>query len=181
MEAPASAAYRKASRQTPASVDLALLNFPKKDHLFSLDPEYVLTFPTEHGNIPNHNNYKYDRKHMRERRSSRRKNADFKVALTEPSCRILTNIKNISSSGIYCQIDNHISVMKKVALDMELSANSNAPKTISCEGVVVRCDRIPDTSPARYDTAIYFTDIPNNVRSDIEDYIKSSNGLDPVR
>ena len=111
---------------------------------------------------------------MPERRTSVRKSGSFKISLQDQSSQIISNVKNISTSGVYCQVDHPLQYMKKVIVELKLPVNKKSPKKLSCDGVIVRCDRVEDTNEECYDAAIYFTDLSNENRLIIDKYLESS-------
>ncbi|MCH7504096.1 PilZ domain-containing protein [PVC group bacterium] len=114
---------------------------------------------------------------MAERRKKKRKSGDFKINLSGQSSKIITDVKNISTSGIYCQVDQPITYMKKVMVELELPVSRKKTSKISCEGVVVRCDRVRESSLECYDTGVFFTNISEKDLAVIDDYVHLQNEL----
>ena len=109
---------------------------------------------------------------MSERRRGQRRKGDFKIGISKASVPIITDVKNISSSGVYCQVKYQIPYMEKVQVDLELKFKHKKKEKISCEGVIVRCDKVLGVDIECYDAAIFFSEISDHNRVLIEEYVK---------
>lgn len=82
---------------------------------------------------------------------------------------------NISSSGLYCQIDKYLKPMIKVSivllLPLKLKNNTRVTKKVSCEGVIVRIDKIQEEN--KFNIAIFFSDLPKTSAENISRYIET--------
>lgn len=77
---------------------------------------------------------------------------------------------NLSSGGIYCRIPAFLPPLTKVTLSFELPGIPDGPgKSITCSGVVVRCERYEDEEG--YQAACCFTDLTEEDKEFIEDFV----------
>jgi len=91
---------------------------------------------------------------------------------------IKTETKNISCTGAYCYIKRAVPVMSKVKIAMSIPSIKDAkiaPKSIICEGIVLRYDPSAknDTQTTGYNAAIMFTKISKKDKNTIADYVKN--------
>lgn len=120
-----------------------------------------------------------DNKPVAERRSHPRiaKPLSLKLGLGTADC--VTQTKNISVSGALCEVDRSIDLFTKlkitllVPLKYNIHANNKVSK-ISCEGVVVRKEAIPNTN--KFDIAIFFNRISKVAADKIHQYVNSHIG-----
>ncbi len=75
---------------------------------------------------------------------------------------------NISEGGLLCATDESVDTLSRLYVMMTL-IEGDAPKTLSCEGVVVRCEK----KGAHYETAMEFSDMNEGSRAIIKHYVKS--------
>ena len=87
---------------------------------------------------------------------------------------IVTETGNISRSGAYCRVGKYIEPMTKFKINFLLPVKKSgkvSSKKISCEGAVVRVEKIPGTS--EYNLAIFFNDITQRDAEAVADYVSS--------
>ena len=89
---------------------------------------------------------------------------------------VTTETKNVSRSGILCEVDRPIPLMEKVQISLELPGRFGASRRITCDGVVVRQERLPSNNgrPARYELAIFFTRMSPQHRRYLEEYVSDA-------
>lgn len=75
---------------------------------------------------------------------------------------------NISEGGILCLTDDSVDTLSRIFVMMTL-VEGDAPKTLSCEGVVVRCEK----KGKQYETAMEFSELTDESRAVIKHYVKS--------
>jgi hypothetical protein len=95
-----------------------------------------------------------------ERRRHPRLEHNVPVKISSDDVDIVTETVNLSCSGAFCRINRHIDPMTKLKVHLLLPVRRNnkvATKKISCLGVVVRSQSVPDQD--YFDTAIFFSDI----------------------
>ncbi len=85
-------------------------------------------------------------------------------------------VRDISGSGVMCTTDRALPLMTQVALVLVLPGD-HGRREIVCSGAVVRSG--PSTRPAAarsssFDTAIFFTELLDSDRVEIEEYVSSS-------
>ena len=77
---------------------------------------------------------------------------------------------NLSSGGVYCNIPAFLPPLTRVTLTFTLPGQIDDPtKTITCSGVVVRCEPFDDDEG--YQAACCFTDLSHDDREFIEDFV----------
>ena len=85
---------------------------------------------------------------------------------------IVTETKNISCTGAYCQVDRYVAPFTKVKATMLVSSSDASHKNISCKGVVVRVEKNDNTLEPQYNIAIYFNEISKANMSKISRFVK---------
>lgn len=96
----------------------------------------------------------------KERRRHPRLAGTVPVKIYSDEFDIVTETKNLSRSGVYCQVNKYIEPMTKLKIHLLLSSKKGAKtvtKKISCEGVIVRAESAPNTE--NFNIAIYFNEI----------------------
>ena len=113
---------------------------------------------------------------MQERRSHPRLSQKIPLAVKAQAFDLATESLNISSSGVYCQINQYIEPMTKINMAILLPGKSKnskiSTKKINCRGIVVRTEK-SQNSKDKFNIAIFFNEI---LKSDVEyiaDYIKN--------
>ncbi len=87
---------------------------------------------------------------------------------------VVTETKNLSSSGAYCRVNKYLEPMTKLKIHLLLPLKKYhkvVTKKISCEGVVVRSESVP--ADQYFNVAIYFSDIAQKDVNCLNDYINS--------
>jgi PilZ domain len=83
---------------------------------------------------------------------------------------------NISSSGIYCQVDKYIKPLTKVNVDLLLPIRQKdqkiATREVRCEGVVVRVEG-SQAYEGKFNIAVFFNNISDAARRHISHYIEN--------
>lgn len=111
-----------------------------------------------------------------ERRKYPRLDRNLPLKISCDNFDIVTETKNLSSIGAYCEIDKYLQPLTKLKIILLLPLKSKkavVTKKISCQGVVVRTEAIPLKND-RYNIAIYFNDIQKKSMNIISDYVNSS-------
>ncbi|MBP6342374.1 MAG: PilZ domain-containing protein [Candidatus Omnitrophica bacterium] len=108
-----------------------------------------------------------------ERRRSPRLEHTVPLKLSSGDIEIVTETSNLSSSGVYCRVNAYIEPMTKLKIHLLLPIKKNSrtsTKRISCQGVVVRAESVPDHN--YFNAAIFFNDIqPKDIQT-ISDFIE---------
>jgi len=113
---------------------------------------------------------------MDERRKSPRIDKILPIKLSDTELDILTETKNISTTGAYCSVDKPLELMTKLRVVILIPFIKNKAKVIkkiNCCGVVVRRELVDDTSKYPYRIAIYFTDLKEQSKKNFLSCIKS--------
>lgn len=111
-----------------------------------------------------------------ERRIDKRFDVQLPIKIDGADFQITTDTKNISSSGIYCQVDRFLPVMTKLGLKLLIPLienNRKVEKNINCEAVVVRIE--PESTieqVSSYQLGVFFTNIKNQDREVISRYLQ---------
>ena len=95
-----------------------------------------------------------------ERRQHPRVANNVPVKISCPLADFVTQTQNISCSGAYCRVSKYIEPMTKLGVTLLLPIKKNgkvATKKVSCNGIVVRTENIPNEK--EFYTAIFFNDI----------------------
>ena len=115
-----------------------------------------------------------------ERRKHPRIANNIPLKICQEDGDIVTETWNISRSGAYCRVSRYIEPMTKLKIHLLLPAKKNnkqSTKKISCEGVVVRTETVPDKD--YFNVAIFFSDIPKRDSEVIADYVSTYLKLEP--
>ena len=95
---------------------------------------------------------------------------------------LATETLNLSSSGVYCQIDKYIEPMTKVSmlliLPLKLKNNTAVTKKVTCKGVVVRTEK--NSAGDKFNVAIFFSDVPEAEAENINRYIETHLQSNPI-
>ncbi len=114
-----------------------------------------------------------------ERRKYPRTETVLPLKISKRGLDVVTETRNISCSGVYCQVNQPIPLMSKINLTLLLpimyGEKCNTEK-IKCNGVVVRSEPmiIKDADCAYQNIAIFFTDLSKKDRSKIAQYVIQS-------
>ena len=109
-----------------------------------------------------------------ERRKYPRLDNNIPLKIRSDEFDIVTETKNLSSSGVYCRINKYLEPMTKLKIHLLLPLKRNnkvVTKKISCLGVIVRTESVP--SEQYFNVAIYFSDIAQKDVNCLNDYINS--------
>ena len=107
-----------------------------------------------------------------ERRRAPRVPERVPLAITDATAVVEAETKNLSASGVYCALERFIAPMTKLQLEFELPQGVR-PTRIQCSGVVVRVEPIiTRVDRARYNTAIFFTDLVERDRMAISQFVR---------
>lgn len=83
---------------------------------------------------------------------------------------VITETKNISASGAYCNVDFEIPELTKLDITILVPRSEKIPpKKINCQGVVVRIEKAENKT---YNIAIYFHNISKSDKKIIKQYIE---------
>ena len=109
-----------------------------------------------------------------DRRKSKRVAARIAMRVRQAADAARRSLKahsiNLSSGGIYCRIPAFLPPLTRVTLSFELPGLPDGPaKSITCSGVVVRCERHDDQKG--FQAACCFTDLTNEDKEFIEDFV----------
>jgi hypothetical protein len=112
----------------------------------------------------------------KERRAEPRLSQGLHLKIAQDSFELVTQTENISASGIYCRVGKPLPLMSKVEIALVIPVPKEdkvVTKKIKCRGVVVRSEPIilPDVDTPQQNIAIFFTDITQDERQDIEQYV----------
>ena len=109
-----------------------------------------------------------------ERRRHPRLEHNIPVKLSSADVEIVTETKNLSSSGVHCRVNKFIEPMTKLKIHLLLPLkkhNKITTKKISCQGVVVRSEAAAGDHD--FNVAIYFTDLQQKDINCLNEYISS--------
>jgi hypothetical protein len=109
---------------------------------------------------------------LQDRRRHPRAKGSIPVKICGEEFDAVTETKNLSRSGTFCRISRPIDPMTKLKIQLLLSYKKNGKmitKKVSCEGVVVRIEKIPEQD--WYNAAVYFNEISDKDANVIADYV----------
>lgn len=112
---------------------------------------------------------------QQDRRRYQRASKNIAIKLEDQDVDFVTETKNISCIGAYCNIDTYLPILTKLKITLLLpkSQNSKIPKHITCQGTIVRIEHSNDPlENSKYDIAIYFNEISKRDMKIIDDYVK---------
>ncbi|MCP4650935.1 MAG: PilZ domain-containing protein [PVC group bacterium] len=113
-----------------------------------------------------------------ERRAYERFDVGLEFKLKGIDFHLTAETKNLSGSGLYCQVDRFIPMMTKLALTMFVPGINNgekAEKEINCVAVVIRI--MPETeqeSLDRYNIGLFFIEIADKDRDWLLTYMRQA-------
>ena len=111
-----------------------------------------------------------------DRRRYPRLEKNIAIKLKEKDVDFVTETKNISCIGAYCQVDTYLPILTKLKITLLLprSKSSKSSRHITCEGTVVRVERAPEPcEPNKYNIAVYFSSISKGDMKLIDGYVKN--------
>ena len=110
-----------------------------------------------------------------ERRKYPRLDNNIPLKISSDECDVVTETRNISCVGAYCQVDKYLEPMTKLKIHLLIPCkkrNTMSARKISCQGVVVRIESLPANH--NFNAAIYFNDIKEKDRRCLADYIDAT-------
>ena len=113
--------------------------------------------------------------HSKERRRCPRLEKNLPLKISCDDFDIVTETKNLSCLGAYCQINKFLEPLTKLKIVLLLPFKDKKnvlTKKVSCQGVVVRTEAIPSKNNL-YNIAIYFNDIQKKEINKISEYVNS--------
>jgi hypothetical protein len=112
-----------------------------------------------------------------ERRRFARAPRNLAIKLEDKEADFVTETKNISCIGAYCQIDSYLPLLTKLKITLIIpkSKSLKTAKHITCEGSIVRVERSSDPlEHNKYNVAIYFNQISKGDMKLIDQYVKNN-------
>ncbi len=107
------------------------------------------------------------RRHLRVRKN-------LPITIKHNGFDVVTETKNISCAGAYCQVDRYIPPFTKVKTTISLpAATNNQSQYINCQGVVVRVEKENNDLEMLYNIAIYFNEISKANMQKINSFVKN--------
>lgn len=110
-----------------------------------------------------------------DRRRFQRVSKNVAIKLKDREVDFVTETKNISCIGAYCNVDSYIPILTKLNITLLLpkGPKSKRPKHITCQGTVVRIEHSNDPlENNKYNIAIYFNEISKSDMKIIDEYVK---------
>jgi len=93
------------------------------------------------------------------------------IKLRSEDFDMITQTKNISAIGAYCQIDRYIAPMARLNVVLLLPVSERKVIKIQCEGIIARTTEIEQRDKPMYNIAIFFNNIPNKDITKINRYV----------
>lgn len=113
---------------------------------------------------------------QQDRRRFKRARKNLAIKIKDRDADFVTETKDISCVGAYCQIDGYLPVLTKLKITLLLpkTRGMKDPKHISCEGTVVRVEKSSDPLETnKYNIGIYFNQISRSDMKIIDRYVKN--------
>jgi len=110
----------------------------------------------------------------KERRLNSRVESNIPLKISCEDFDLVTESKNLSSSGAYCTVGQYLEPMTKLKIQLLFpikKKNKLTAKKISCHGVVVRTQAQEEQK--NFNVAIYFNDIQEKDRKIISDHVEN--------
>ena len=99
-------------------------------------------------------------KQITEKRRHPRIKKNIPIKIKNDDFDIVTETKNISCNGAYCQIDRYLAPLTKIKTRILVpSKTKEKHHCINCKGIVVRVERSENDLEDLYNVAIYFENI----------------------
>ena len=115
-----------------------------------------------------------DKQRFNEKRRQPRVDNNIPLKIAAPGADLVTETRNVSSSGVYCRVNIFLEPMTRLQVTLLVpvkKAEKVFARKIVCGGVVVRTENIPDGHG--FNTAIFFNDIhPKDIRL-LADFVES--------
>lgn len=105
-----------------------------------------------------------------ERRKHPRSRGGFKQAADVDADRLINHIDNISASGVLCRTHRPVAAMTKMEVVLQLPPPD--PRTITAEGIVVRCDALDSGKGDEFQVAILYTRLNEDDQHAIRRYVE---------
>lgn len=119
-----------------------------------------------------------DKNRSFERRINQRYDVKLPLSIGTEGFKFESTTKNISCSGVYCQIDFFLPLMTKLEMTMNLPVIENdkkVEKTFTTNAVVVRIDPEYDQPGCKeYHIALFFMGLKDEYRNVISLYIQQT-------
>lgn len=109
---------------------------------------------------------------IHERRKYPRIEKNIPVKISGEEFDIVTETRNLSCAGTYCQVNRYLEPMSKLRIHLLLpfrKANKVITKKVTCQGVVVRVEHQPGVE--NFNVAIYFNEIRARDAKTIAEYV----------
>ncbi len=125
----------------------------------------------------------HNSEHNNDRRKHPRLTKNLPLKLSLDGFDLVTETKNLSCSGAYCEINKYLEPLTKLQIILLLPFKKKdkiITKKFSCQGVVVRADSVP-LKNSHYNIAIFFNDIQKKEMNKISDYLGSLTAKENLR
>jgi len=115
----------------------------------------------------------HNNSHATEKRRHPRIRKNVPIKIKNIDFDIVTETKNISCTGAYCQIDRYLAPLTKIKARLLIpSRTKEKHHIIDCEGIVVRVEKDDHNLESQYNIAIYFENIHKADITKIQRFIK---------
>lgn len=115
-------------------------------------------------------------KHTSEKRLHPRIKKNLPIKIKNSDFDLVTETKNISCTGAYCQIDRYLAPLTKIKTRLLIPLKTKQKHiTVDCEGVVVRIEKTNNDLEEQYSIAIYFENVHKADIAKINRFIQDRN------
>lgn len=110
-----------------------------------------------------------------------KKNLPIKIKHKDFDFDIVTETKDISCAGAYCQVDRYLAPLTKIKTKILLPfKKKNKSQYIDCTGIVVRSEKTNNNLEEQYNIAIYFNEINKTNMQKINHFIKDRDNTNKI-
>ncbi len=108
-----------------------------------------------------------------EKRKHKRVESRLPLKLKEGDFDFITETKNVSCSGAYCEVTRYLPPLTKIDVMLVFPKGEGETEAVSCKGIVVRTDHMPlSNGTNHYCIAIYFSDINKSDMSKLNQFVE---------
>jgi hypothetical protein len=115
---------------------------------------------------------------VKDRRGAERVDANLNAAITSADAEVEVSVRNVSMSGLLILSPKQIPEMTIVSMRLVLPGSEKRREKWSFDitGAVVRCEPTRHEDKDVFELAVFFTDMPAETRSALQQFIASHTG-----
>ena len=105
-----------------------------------------------------------------ERRRAPRADVTIPIHLSPRGDSHPATLTNLSTSGLCCTFHEAVSEMTLLGIEVDLPGTDSRARM---QGAVVRCDKVPNASPATYEIGVFFTEMSTETRRALGQFMEA--------